>query len=70
MATELVEALVAWESAETRTNVFRALLATEVLALTFDGISDVMLDAIRNPLRDLYELNRDHEDTWGVAEDD
>lgn len=69
MAAELVEALVAWEAAETRTTVFRALLATEVLALTFDGISTEMLDAIRDPLRDLYELNRDHEDSWGFEDD-
>lgn len=70
MAPDLVEALVRWHAAETQTAVFRSLLAVEALALTFDGISEEMLDAIREPLRGVYETFRDHEDTWEEVEDD
>jgi ferritin-like protein len=68
--TELIETLVKWHAAETQTAVFHSLLALEVLSLTHDELPDQMLDAIRNPLRDLYEMSLDHEDTWEVAADD
>lgn len=69
MATELFEALIEWHAGETRAAVFRSLLALEVLALTAQSRPpDEMLDAIRRPLEDLYELSLEPGETW-EAED-
>ena len=59
MASELFEDLRLWLGEEAQVAVFRSLLAVEVVALTVDDIPPEMLEAIRQPLRDLYELNRE-----------
>lgn len=66
--SELCEQLLRFRAAETQTAVFRSLLALEILSLTNDGISTRMLDAIRNPLLNLYEMSLDHEDAWEVED--
>ena len=59
----MTEALYRWTSAEIQTATFRALTAVQILNLSVPDLPTELLDHIRRPLADLYELSRDSEDT-------
>lgn len=64
MAVDLAEDLRLWIGEETQAAIFRSLLALEVMGLSVEGISPEMLEAVRAPLRELYELSTEAESSW------